>query len=264
MTTGWTPLTTEQALVFLERSMDRFAGTLSAGDPAVAVPTCPGWDLRTLGHHLGNVHRWARGAIVEGHPDTAEVDAPADPQALVAWYRECADGLLDTLRTVDVDQPCWAFGPKPRTARFWFRRQAHETAMHAVDAALAQGGPAPGLDPVLALDGIDEVAGMLFPRQVRLRRTAALTRSLAVVPPGAIPAEGDGGESGQPGPRWVLAGDGTGPASSPDATADVEVRGPADLLLHLLWRRLPADDPRLRVVGDRSALDAVLGVAITP
>jgi uncharacterized protein (TIGR03083 family) len=263
MTTAWTPLSPADALPRLEAAMATFAATLAddAADLAAAVPTCPGWDLRALAHHLGNVHRWARGAIVEGHPDTAEVEAPTDRSALVAWYTDCAGQLLETLRAVDPQQPCWALGPKPRTASFWHRRQLHETTMHAEDAALAAGRPVPVIDPVVALDGLDEVAGMFFPRQVRLARIAPLTRSLAVVPTDDL--------AGPTGLRWVLAGDGTGTDAGPGDTApgaapDVEVRGPAEALLALLWHRTGPDDARLTVGGDPVALRDVLAVALTP
>jgi uncharacterized protein (TIGR03083 family) len=258
MTTAWTPLSPANALPRLEAAVATFAATLAddAADLAAAVPTCPGWDLRALAHHLGNVHRWARGAIVEGHPDTPDVEAPAGRPALVAWYADCAGQLLETLRAVDPLQPCWAFGPKPRTASFWHRRQLHETTMHAEDAALAAGRPVPVIDPVVALDGLDEVAGMFFPRQVRLGRIAPLTRSLAVVPTHDL--------ADHAGLRWVLAGDGTGSGDDPGVDPDAEVRGPADALLALLWHRIGPDDARLTVGGDPAALRDVLAVALTP
>ena len=43
----------------------------------------------------------------------------------------------------------------PHTVGFWQRRQAHETAMHRVDAQLAAGEVAT-IDGALAADGIDE------------------------------------------------------------------------------------------------------------
>ncbi|HET9658285.1 MAG TPA: maleylpyruvate isomerase family mycothiol-dependent enzyme [Kineosporiaceae bacterium] len=251
----WVPFTPAEALPRLERAMETFAAALATGELGAPVPTCPGWDLRALGDHLGNVHRWARGAIVEGHPQTPEIASPSGQQDLVDWYRESAGLLLDTLRGVDPGQECWTFGPKPRTAAFWFRRQLHETTMHGQDAGLAAGGPAAALDLPVALDGVHEVAGLFFPRQVRLHRIEPLARALAVVPSDPDPAA--------EGLRWVLAGDGTGPACAADAPADVEVTGPADVLLDLLWHRAAPDDPRLSVTGDRGALDAVLGVALT-
>lgn len=246
----WTPLRPASALTYLESAAGAFATTLAGGDLAAPVPTCPGWDLRTLAHHLGQVHRWARGAIVEGHPDTPEVTAPDGRAELAGWYRDGADQLLDTLRRVEPARPCWTFGPEPRTAAFWFRRQAHETTTHLLDAVLATAGQLPALDPELALDGIDEVVGLFFPRQVRLGRIAPLPDPVALVS-----AEG---------PRWILAGDGAGSGPAGDAPAAVEVHGPSDALLALLWRRTYPGDGRLRVFGDPAVLDAVLGVALTP
>lgn len=212
----------------------------------VAVPSCPGWTLRDLAQHVGNVHRWVCGAVVGGHPDTPEVEAPPDRAGLLAWYDEGAAAMLDLLASADPDTPCWAFGPKPRTVRFWFRRQAHEHAVHAVDAQQAVGRVAP-IEPALAIDGIDEVVSLFFPRQVRLGRIAPLDRSLAV-------------RATEDGSRWVVAGDGTEGLT----LADAEVSGPAEVLYLLLWRRVGLDDARLTVDGDHEAADAVLGAAIVP
>jgi hypothetical protein len=102
------------------------------------------------------------------------------------------------------------------------------------------------MDPAFALDGIDEVVTVMYPRQVRLGRTAPLPAALALAPD-------EGG-------RWVLAGDGTGPDPVPDAT----VSGPAEAVLLLLWHRTDLDDPRLTVSGSRAAADTVLAEALTP
>jgi uncharacterized protein (TIGR03083 family) len=227
-------------LAHLERAAGDVAGRLESGDLDAPVPGCPGWTLTDLAHHLGGIHRWARIAVVEGPSDERTVDAPSDGAALVDWFRAGASALTETLRATDPATPCWTFGPRPRSAAFWFRRQAHETVLHAHDAAASQGAAAP-LDPELALDGVDEVVTMFFPRQRRLGRTAPLPAAL-----GLTSTEGG---------RWVLGRDG-----DPDAT----VSGPAEALLLLLWHRIGLDDPRLAVSGSRAAADAVLAGALTP
>lgn len=239
------PLSPSVGLEHVRAGIAAVRAALAEGDPDAAVPACPGWSLRDLGLHVGNVHRWVRGAIVEGHPNTPEVAGPGDRAGLLAWYDESSTELLDLLAGADPDAPCWSFGPKPRIVRFWFRRQAHEHAVHARDAHQALGAVAP-IDPALALDGIDEVVTMFFPRQVRLGRISPLHSSLAV--------RADGGA------RWVVAGDGTEGLS----LADAEVTGPAEALYLLLWRRIGLDDPRLTLDGDRTAADTVLGTAIVP
>lgn len=225
---------------------------LATGDLDARVPACPEWSLRQLGWHLGQIHRWVCGSILAGRSAAGAPPGPADRPGLLAWYDEGAGALLDLLAGTDPDTPCWTFGPHPRTARFWFRRQAHEHAVHVLDAHASQGEQA-ALDPVLALDGVDEVVDMFFPRQVRLGRIAPLTRSLAVQAEGQAVA-------GAREACWVLASDGTGPAPVPEAT----VTGPADALDLLLWGRIGLDDARLRLDGDPEAARAVLATAIVP
>jgi uncharacterized protein (TIGR03083 family) len=239
-------------LAQLDAAAKQFAGLIATGDLAAPVPTCPDWTFADLAAHLGEIHQWAAHAIVAGNPDAQPIPAPIPQAALVDWYLDAADGLIAVLKETDPHAPAWGFGPKPRTASFWFRRQAHETTVHLWDAATSQGTSAP-IDDTLARDGIDELTGMFFPRQVRLGRTPALERALALETAGTGPAH-----------RWVLAGDGTGPASASDAEAQATVSGPAESLLLLLWGRTGPDDPKLTVTGDETAARAVLNAALAP
>jgi len=248
--TTYVPRAPRDYLPPLEKLADAMAETLACADLDADVPACPGWTARDLAVHISHAHLWARGAIVDGHPDTPEPEPPLTPEGACVFYRAAADALLETLRETDPDAECWAFGPSPKVAGFWFRRQTQEVSVHLVDALAAQGLEA-ALDQELALDGIDEVVTIFFPRQVRLNRTPALEHSLALV------------AEGRPF-RWVLAGDGTGEASAPDADADATLTGPASTLLLLLWGRATLEDPTLTLDGDEDAARAVLGAAITP
>jgi uncharacterized protein (TIGR03083 family) len=234
-------------LEHLESGAARFSAVLGGADLAAPVPSCGDWRLLDLTHHLGEVHRWARVAVLEGHPKGASDDPPDGPPAerdeLVAWFGEGVAALLTTLRDAGPDAPCWSFGPKPRTAAFWFRRQAHETSMHARDAEAACGAPG-SLAADLALDGIDEALTMFLPRQVRSGRTVLPGTRVAL--------------ASEEGPAWEIAGD-DAPAE-PAAT----VHGGAEALLLLVWGRIGADDERIAVTGDRGALDAVLAAGVTP
>lgn len=231
-------------LAHLDRAAGDVVARLETGDLDAPVPGCPGWRLTDLAHHLGGIHRWARSAVADGRPEERSFDGPADRAPLVDWFRAGAADLADTLRAADPDAPCWTFGP-PRTTTFWLRRQAHETVLHALDAAASQGVVVP-LQPDVALDGIDEIVTMFFPRQVRLGRTAPPPVSLELTPD-------EGG-------RWVVEGAGPGADPEPAAT----VTGPAEAVLLLLWHRIDLDDPRLTISGSRDAADAVLAVALTP
>src|SRR6478752_151293 len=98
------------------------------------VPACPGWTLDALFGHLGSIERWAAG-VVRGGKYVEEQDPPAEKAA--AWFLEGVSGFLATMTSLDFAAPCWNFGPPPRTAGFWLRRQAHEHAIHLVDARQA-------------------------------------------------------------------------------------------------------------------------------
>jgi uncharacterized protein (TIGR03083 family) len=228
----------------LERDAAAFVDIVRSADADAPVPACPGWQLADLARHLGGVHRWALEAVRTGQPGE-QPSGPADPSALAAWLAEGADALVHALRTADPDAPTWTFGPAPRLVSFWGRRQAHETAVHLVDAQQAAGLPS-RMDPRLAADGVDEVVTMFFPRQVRLERIPPLARGLRVVLSDVL------------GASFVLAGDGT----DPDAPAAATLTGPAADVLLALWGRGDLDG--LHVEGDRDLAASVLAAGITP
>jgi uncharacterized protein (TIGR03083 family) len=256
MTTPFAPLAPAASLDHLERAVAAFDGVLAHGDLDAPVPSCPGWSLLDLTHHLGGVHRWATAAVVEKRPlDDDEIVFP-DASGIRAWFLDGATTLVRTLRATPPETECWAFGPKPRTAAFWFRRQPLETVVHAWDAVGSLGTPGHLVPADLALDGIDEVRHMFYPRQVRLERIPPLARSLAVAPDDA---PGDG-------VRWLFpAGDPLAPdAGTADAEPEAVVSGSAEDLYLLLWGRFTLDDPRFTVTGDAAAARAVLTTGLTP
>ncbi len=221
-------------LTLLPTATERLAALLDAGDLAAPVPACPGWSLADLAEHVGGVHAWATHAIVHGTPDGEEPPAPAS--GVADWYRGHAARLVAALAERAPDTPAWTFGPEPRTTAFWRRRQVHEVLVHTWDAESSQGTPTP-LDPALAWDGVDEVATMFYPRQVRLGRTEPLPGTLHLVAtdlPDAAPV--------------AL---GAGPVR--------EVRAPAADVLLLLWHRA---DPASYDVAPEAA--ALLGRAVAP
>jgi uncharacterized protein (TIGR03083 family) len=237
----------QRALLALERAAAEVPVLLAETDLATPVPSCPDWTVAGLVAHLGETHLWAERCVRLGDPQPPEIDAPTTDRAELAfWYRSCARTLLETLRSTSPDAPCWTFGPRPREAQFWFRRQAHEVAVHRWDLGAALGRDL-GYPAGLAVDGVDEVVTMFFPRQVRLRRIPPLAWSLGVTV--------------DDGPTWMLHNDGT---SEFAGAAAATVSGPADALVLLLWGRLALDDPRLTVTGDRQAAAAVLGAGIVP
>jgi uncharacterized protein (TIGR03083 family) len=254
---SWTPLPLATYLASLTADAAAFADLVAdpAADLSEAVPACPGWSLHDLAEHVGQVHRWAAHALREDRPGPFDDVAPTERAPLAAWLLAGTADLLDLLTGLDPATPRWGFGNEPRTAAFWWRRQAHETAVHLWDARAALGHPVP-LDADLAADGIDEVATVFFPRQVRLERCPPLASSLAVHATDQPPV---GRGDGFGGSCWVVGGDGLD-LPEPAAT----LRGSANDLLLVLWHRLPLPHPGVELHGDADAAVAVLTAPIVP
>jgi uncharacterized protein (TIGR03083 family) len=231
------------------------------------VPSCPDWRLRDVLAHLGYVHRWAAGYVageqaemVDRHNDADLLRLGPPDAEIIGWFRAGHAHLVSVLTEADPDVSCWSFLPAPSPLAFWARRQAHETAIHRIDAQLAAAsaaapapGSAAGLDPFppgLAADGIDELL-MGFAR----RNPARLSGTPATL---VIQASDNDGETaawtvamgpGQPGISRGL------PTQPPAATVPhCELAGPAAALYLLLWNR--GDAAAITVHGDPAPLES--------
>jgi uncharacterized protein (TIGR03083 family) len=209
------------------------------------VRTCPGWQIRDLLGHAGGVHRWAAAHVRSGRPEplgaeeTAALFAAPEEQIL-DWYRESHGDLVAALTEAAPDAVSWAFLPAPSPLAFWARRQAHETAIHRVDAESASGNLVTGFPVPFAVDGIDELLFGFFSRPGG-RLVADPPRSMALR---AIDSSVAWTVFIEPGGRRFVRG------AEP---ADLTVAGPAGDLYLLLWnRRGPAG---LSVDGDPGVLD---------
>jgi uncharacterized protein (TIGR03083 family) len=146
----------------LTRDGDRLASVASSIDPSAPVPTCPDWQMRDLIRHLGGVHRWATG-FVQGagvQPPDGDLERfvggwPAD-DSLVTWFRDGHRALVEALASAPADLDTWTFLDAPTPLAFWARRQAHETAIHRVDAESAA-DDVTGFPAAFAADGVDEL-----------------------------------------------------------------------------------------------------------
>ena len=127
----------------LRRQGELLADAAQRAGLAAAVPSCPDWAVRDLLKHTGYVHRWATGFVAEGltRPGGASEEeilgqGPADAE-LPGWFREGHAVLVQALNAAGPDLSCWAFLAAPSPLAHWARRQAHETAIHRVDAEQA-------------------------------------------------------------------------------------------------------------------------------
>jgi uncharacterized protein (TIGR03083 family) len=103
--------------------------------------------------------------------DTSELTAywpelgvfwPSDAD-LVGWYLDTNVNLVNALESAPLDLECRTFLPAPSPLAMWARRQAHETAIHRLDAQEA-GDSTSGFGAIFAADGIDELLSAFAPR----------------------------------------------------------------------------------------------------
>jgi uncharacterized protein (TIGR03083 family) len=212
------------------------------------VPTCPGWLARDLIRHMGGVHRWATSCVAEARaePPTESLEElaggwPGDEE-LGDWFQAGYLALVAALVAAPSDLQCWTFLPAPSPLAFWSRRQAHETAIHRVDAELTAGRSHDHLSritPYFAADGADELlVGFMPLRATTLRTDAPASLAFACTDVDAA---------------WVITMGPEGSSAHAGAgKADCAVAGPATDIYLALWNRGGYD--ALAVEGDREVL----------
>ena len=264
------PTIVDTADVLPERNLEILAreGDLLAAMPVEAldapVPTVDGWNLEKVLRHTGRTHQWVT-ALLGAEPG-ADLDQiarnlpglPKGPDCLPA-YRHELDALLAAFAEHDFGEPVRTFAGSG-TVAFWVRRQAHEVAVHRIDAADAvysAGGPTP--DPLTvdgSADGIDEWARVfLASRWPSLDRDATdgLTGRSVHIHGTDEPSPGEGVE-------WLIEFEPSGvEVAATHAKGDVALRGRAEDLFLVCWRRRPLDS--VDVVGNASVASRLVDVA---
>lgn len=220
----------------IAREGDALAVAAEAAGHDAPVPGCPGWTVADLVWHTGEVlwfwaevveHRWADPSPYE------EPERPADPGALVAWYRDAVERVGLVLAGADPATPVWSWATDDATAAWVRRRVAQELAVHRWDAQSATAAGSEPIDAELAADGIDELLEF-FGGDGPLDRSVHLH---------CTDTEGE----------WLVTADGV---TREHAKGDAAVRGPASDLLLALWRRRPLEG--LEVLGDVAVAQQLL------
>jgi uncharacterized protein (TIGR03083 family) len=187
------------------------------------------------------LHRWVAAIIESGGDDPTAHWSSAEPppaDARLDWFDAGVDVVTDALLGVEAATEAWSW-TDDRTAGFWARRQANETAVHRWDAQGAAGAVEP-IEHPLAVDGIDEFFALIpFWRGAAAVQGAGETIHLHAT-------DGDG--------EWLMRlAPGEVVVTREHAKGDVAGRAPAsDLLLFLYGRVAPS---ALEVFGDASLLE---------
>lgn len=225
----------EAHIAALDREGRMLVDAARRADVSASVPTCPGWRQPDLLAHIGFVHRWAARYVATAitdmvdEPDEATILQSAPPESeRCEWVAEGHAALVRALRAAPADLACWTFLAAPSPLAMWARRQAHETAVHRVDAELASGSAPTPVESELAADGIDELLFAFFRRPTRRRYE---------VPAGAVTLALEAVDRSD---RWtVRVSDAGVEARRGPGRSDLAVWGTASDLHLLLWHRRP-------------------------
>jgi uncharacterized protein (TIGR03083 family) len=155
-----TELSRETYISYLTADYARLLACLP--NEPVAVPSCPGWTTNDLAKHMGHVYL--------GQAYVVETGVKAEAKEHLTPYARTDDvlefmgwGFAAIIKALDLARPerkTWSWHHSDNTVDFWFRRMAHETVIHRIDAELACDSVTT-IPEDLALDGVDEVLDFL-------------------------------------------------------------------------------------------------------
>jgi uncharacterized protein (TIGR03083 family) len=147
----------ERLRASLDADFHRLRAVAGAADLAAPVPTCPGWSLGDLLHHLGAVYLHKVECMRLGsHPEPWPPAGLNDEPPLELIDRTYAALVAEFAARRPTDHAFTWYDPD-QSVGFWIRRMAQETVIHRVDAELGAGvEPAP-IPADVAADGVDEL-----------------------------------------------------------------------------------------------------------
>lgn len=252
-----TPMTIAEHIAVVSAEGQRFAAAARRGEMDAPVPSCPGWSVRDLVRHLGEIHLWAAANVALRPGATLELDDrselavswpelavfwPADDD-LIDWYLDTNANLVRVLEAAPPDVDALTFLPAPSPLAMWARRQAHETSIHRFDAESATGATT-AFDATLAADGVDELLYGFYESVTRPRE-----RGILVDRDHLIHVHADDTDD-----HWFMT---IAPlaisASRAGGRADLTVTAAASDLYTVLWNR--GDDAAVTMLGDRTLLE---------
>lgn len=241
-------LSVERYLDEIAASAARLVEVLDGVPLDVHVATCPSWVVRDLVVHQGGIHRWAARIVREQRTERAFMDlddlgGPPPDAKLYSWFNEGVDRLVAALAAAREDLQCFTFIAAPTPRLFWARRQAHETAIHRVDAETVAGARS-GFESQFAADGLDELVIGFWTRPGRGPRADRAT-TISFSPTDVART-------------WTASFDADAYSAGRNrADADATVTGSASDLYVWAWNRPSVDHVYVR--GDALAVGHLLG-----
>jgi uncharacterized protein (TIGR03083 family) len=208
------------------------------------VPSCPEWTGRELIDHLWHVQSfWLAQVLVADLSEAVEIgdrSLPTEGEP-AEWLEQAAAELVDAMRSVGPEAPCWNWSGEDLTVGWVARRMALETAVHRYDGELAAESPTP-IDTHLSADGIDEFLMVHLRTDLPAEPTATLGGTLCLACSDIEQA-------------WTVeVGGGHLRVRNDRGPASACLRGTASDLFLFVWNRVSLD--ALELTGDRSVAAA--------
>jgi uncharacterized protein (TIGR03083 family) len=249
---------TDEHIDAVRREGELLATAVEDGDLSAPITYCPNWTVADLVRHIGVVHRRVAAVVRDARAEPPPFDpvertkvigpVPDDDASLLDWFRDGHGRLVETLRAAPADLECWTFIPSPRPLAFWARRQAHETAIHRLDAQQPLGRRA-DFSAAFAADGVDELLIAILGAS-RGRRGDKVIKADS-----PVAMQVHASDTGQ---HWtVRLGPNGVQANTDPEPADCLVTAAANVLYPLLWNRLDPDTEADAVIieGDPAVFD---------
>jgi uncharacterized protein (TIGR03083 family) len=237
-----TELSREQYLIHLNADYQLLAAAIPA--TPVEVPSCPGWSTEDLAKHMAHVYLGQAFVVETGNQ--AENKEHLAPYPRTENYLEFMSwGFEAITKALDIDRPerpTWSWHYSDRSVDFWFRRMAHETVIHRIDAEQAAGAVT-SIDEALALDGVDEVLDFL-PLLGSWPEAPNVDFGIVSI----VASTRDGSKF------WDLIfteqSATVSAAAEPNAAARLVISGDAEAMDLYLWGRIDSSDPRISITGE--------------
>ena len=237
-----TELSREQYLLHLNADYQLLAAAIP-GTP-VEIPSCPGWNTNDLAKHMAHVYL--------GQAFVIETGSQAENKEHLAPYPRTEDylefmgwGFEAITKALDINRPerrTWSFHHCDLSVDFWFRRMAHETVIHRIDAEQAVGNVSK-IDEALALDGVDEVLDFL-PLMGSWPEVPNIDFGIVSI----VASTKNGSKT------WDL--NFTNEAATVSAVTEsngaarLVISGDAEAMDLYLWGRIDSSDPRISITGE--------------
>ena len=237
-----TELSREQYLIHLNADYQLLASAIP--EVPVDVPGCPGWSTNDLAKHMAHVYLHQAFVVETGNKaEDKEHLAPYprtdDVMEFMSWGFAAITKALEVSR---AERPTWSWHHSDHSVDFWFRRMAHETVIHRIDAEQAV-GTVSKIDEALALDGVDEVLDFL-PLMGSWPEVPNVDFGIV-----SIVASTKNGSK-----VWDLhftdqAATVSG-AENPNSAARLVISGDAEAMDLYLWGRIESSNPRISITGE--------------